>query len=88
MIDVQGTADEKLAVCGQHCRSWVNWRHSIGNRLVWKCVCTCPFLLYSMWYFSMVDDSISGIFETLKRTALISKSAGGEWFFDLKCFFS
>ena len=31
----------------------------------------------SCFLLSMTSDSIEGIFETLKRTALISKSAGG-----------
>ena len=33
--------------------------------------------LSSCFLLSMVDDSIDGIYETLKRCALISKTAGG-----------
>ena len=39
--------------------------------LVILCICRSCFLL------TMADDSIEGIYDTLKQCALISKSAGG-----------
>ncbi|GMS89322.1 hypothetical protein PENTCL1PPCAC_11497 [Pristionchus entomophagus] len=38
---------------------------------------TCRPQMSSCFLLTMMDDSIEGIFETLKRCALISKSAGG-----------
>uniref|UniRef100_A0A183E944 Ribonucleoside-diphosphate reductase n=1 Tax=Gongylonema pulchrum TaxID=637853 RepID=A0A183E944_9BILA len=38
---------------------------------------TCVPQMSSCFLLTMLDDSIEGIFETLKKCALISKSAGG-----------
>lgn len=37
----------------------------------------CDFSPHSCFLLSMKDDSIEGIYDTLKQCALISKSAGG-----------
>lgn len=37
----------------------------------------CLSVFYSCFLLAMKDDSIEGIYDTLKQCALISKSAGG-----------
>jgi hypothetical protein len=39
--------------------------------------CSCIFVFISCFLLTMRDDSIEGIYETLKQCAIISKSAGG-----------
>jgi ribonucleoside-diphosphate reductase alpha chain len=39
----------------------------------------------SCFLLAMKDDSIDGIYDTLKQTAKISQSAGGNWIINSQC---
>ena len=56
-------------------------RSTLNQSPNFQCILSHPLtfhLHFSCFLLTMTDDSIDGIYDTLKQCAMISKSAGGE----------